>query len=140
MLLPSQPANHTPAYVPPSPSPSIFIPLSLHHKNTTTPTEIGFVSQAQDTSAIQQIAFGVIGLAIAIGTIYLGYLQLQRMRIHPSDEPRADDFEMNAVRVVSNVGADNVASTHAISPPFSLAGIDEAELLDMMDRTTRAQD
>jgi hypothetical protein len=74
------------------------------HTNTTTSNPATFTTSPQDSSTIQQIAFGIVGIFLTLATVYLAYMQLQRMR-HPVPTARSEeDTEMGPVQfVVSTV-------------------------------------
>lgn len=55
---------------------------SPHPKTTSTTIPFTRTGPLETSTSIQQITFGAIGILLALATIYLAYLQLQRMRIH----------------------------------------------------------
>jgi hypothetical protein len=67
--------------------------LSLN-KTTTPPFTVS--SPGSNTSTIQTITFGVLGLFLTVATIWISYLQLRRMHQHHLEQRRReqDDVEM----------------------------------------------
>jgi hypothetical protein len=76
------------------PSYDITSPTFSLNKTTTPPFTI--VPPNSAASDIQTITFGVLGLFLTLATIYIGYLQLRRIRQQQPEQRRGEqeDVEM----------------------------------------------